>query len=109
MNPVIVFSFNKKEVEAFAVGLNDQDLNDVDDKEAVEEIFNNAIESLAEEDRELPQIREILPMMKKGIGIHHGGLLPIIKEVTEILFQEGLIKVLFSTETFSMGVNMPAR
>ena len=33
LNPVIVFSFSKKEVEAFAVGLNDQDLNDVDDKE----------------------------------------------------------------------------
>jgi ATP-dependent RNA helicase DOB1 len=48
-------------------------------------------------------------MIKKGIGIHHGGLLPIVKEVIEILFQEGLIKVLFSTETFSMGVNMPAR
>lgn len=47
--------------------------------------------------------------MKKGIGIHHGGLLPIIKEVVEILFQEGLIKILFSTETFAMGVNMPAR
>lgn len=41
--------------------------------------------------------------------MHHGGLLPIIKEVIEILFQEGLIKILFSTETFSMGVNMPAR
>ena len=51
----------------------------------------------------------MLPILKRGIGIHHGGLLPIIKEVIEILFQEGLIKILFSTETFSMGVNMPAR
>lgn len=51
----------------------------------------------------------MLPILKKGIGIHHGGLLPIIKEVTELLFQEGWIKILFSTETFSMGVNMPAR
>ena len=109
MTPVIVFSFSKKEVEAFAVGQSNMDLNDINDKDAVEEIFKNAIESLAEEDRELPQIQEILPILKKGIGVHHGGLLPIIKEVVEILFQEGLIKVLFSTETFSMGVNMPAR
>jgi hypothetical protein len=42
-------------------------------------------------------------------GIHHGGLLPILKEVIEILFQEGLLKALFSTETFSMGLNMPAK
>lgn len=49
------------------------------------------------------------PIIKKGIGIHHGGFLPIVKEIIEILFQMGLLKVLFSTETFSMGLNMPAR
>ena len=54
-------------------------------------------------------IGNVLPLLKRGIGIHHGGLLPIIKEITEILFQEGLVKCLFSTETFSMGLNMPAR
>lgn len=51
----------------------------------------------------------ILPLLKRGIGIHHGGLLPILKEVIEILFQESLIKVLFATETFAMGINMPAK
>lgn len=35
----------------------------------------------------------ILPILKRGIGVHHSGLLPILKEVIEILFQEGLIKV----------------
>ena len=39
----------------------------------------------------------------------HTGLLPILKEVIEILFQEGLLKALFATETFSMGLNMPAK
>ncbi|KAG1668857.1 hypothetical protein FOA52_004952 [Chlamydomonas sp. UWO 241] len=48
-------------------------------------------------------------MLKRGIGIHHSGLLPILKEVVEVLFQESLIKVLFATETFAMGLNMPAR
>ena len=41
--------------------------------------------------------------------MHHSGLLPILKETIEILFQEGLIKVLFATETFSIGLNMPAK
>lgn len=51
----------------------------------------------------------IFPLIKSGIGIHHSGLLPILKEVVEILFQEGLIKCLFATETFAMGLNMPAK
>ncbi|KAG5184771.1 P-loop containing nucleoside triphosphate hydrolase protein, partial [Tribonema minus] len=42
-------------------------------------------------------------------GVHHGGLLPILKETVEILFSRGIVKVLFATETFAMGVNMPAR
>ena len=64
---------------------------------------------LSEEDRALPQVENVLPLLKRGIGIHHGGLLPILKETTEILFGEGLIKALFATETFAMGLNMPAR
>ncbi|ETO09327.1 RNA helicase [Reticulomyxa filosa] len=48
-------------------------------------------------------------MLHRGIGIHHAGLLPILKEVVEILFGEGLIKVLVATETFAMGVNFPAK
>lgn len=54
LNPVIVFSFSKKEVEAFAMGLTEIDLNDIDERDVVEEIFERAIESLAEEDRSLP-------------------------------------------------------
>ena len=72
-------------------------------------IFKNAIKTLSEEDAQLPQIQMMLPCLKRGIGIHHGGLLPIVKEVIELLFQEGLLKVLFTTETFSMGINMPAK
>ena len=54
-------------------------------------------------------MQEILPILRRGIGIHHSGLLPIVKELVEILFGESLIKVLFATETFAMGLNMPAR
>ena len=44
--------------------------------------------------------------MKRGIGVHHGGLLPILKEMVEILFSRGLVKILFATETFAMGVSI---
>ena len=54
-------------------------------------------------------MKSVLPLLTRGVGIHHGGLLPIIKETIEILFQEGLLKILFATETFAMGINMPAK
>ncbi|KAI0821075.1 rRNA-processing arch domain-containing protein [Irpex lacteus] len=108
-NPVIVFAFSKRECEGLALSLNKMEVNSTDEQDLVANIFNNAIENLAEADRQLPQITNLLPLLKRGIGIHHGGLLPILKEVIEILFQEGLIKVLFATETFSIGLNMPAK
>ena len=45
----------------------------------------------------------------RGFAIHHSGILPILKELVEIFFQKGYVKFLFATETFAMGVNMPAR
>ena len=48
-------------------------------------------------------------MLKRGIGIHHSGILPILKEVVECCFAKGWVQLLFATETFAMGVNMPAR
>ncbi|GLH11936.1 Superkiller viralicidic activity 2-like 2 [Gryllus bimaculatus] len=92
--PVIIFSFSKKDFE---------------EKKLVDEVFNNAMDVLSEQDRKLPQVENVLPLLRRGIGIHHGGLLPILKETIEILFAEGLIKALFATETFAMGLNMPAR
>ena len=59
----------------------------------MEQVFTNAIDCLSEDDKKLPQVEHVLPLLKRGIGIHHSGLLPILKETTEILFQEGLIKV----------------
>lgn len=47
--------------------------------------------------------------MSRGLGVHHGDLIPIAKEIVEILFSEGLIKVLLATETFAMGLNMPTK
>lgn len=53
----------------------------------IEQVFMNAIEALSDDDRRLPQVETLLPLLKKGVGIHHGGLLPILKEIIEILFQ----------------------
>ncbi|XP_019620532.1 PREDICTED: superkiller viralicidic activity 2-like 2 isoform X2 [Branchiostoma belcheri] len=107
--PVIAFSFSKKECEAYALQMSKLDFNTDEEKKLVEEVFFNAIDCLSDEDKKLPQVEHVLPLLKRGIGIHHGGLLPILKETIEILFSEGLIKALFATETFSMGLNMPAR
>jgi len=108
-SPVIVFSFSKKECEFYALQMAKLDFNSTEEKKLVSEVFQNAMEVLSEEDRKLPQVEQVLPLLKRGIGIHHGGLLPILKETVEILFAEGLIKSLFATETFAMGLNMPAR
>ncbi|KAH8697210.1 putative ATP dependent RNA helicase [Talaromyces proteolyticus] len=109
LNPVIVFSFSKRECEANALNMATLSFNDDSEKEMVSKVFDSAIEMLSEEDRNLPQIQNLLPLLRRGIGVHHSGLLPILKETIEILFQEGLIKVLFATETFSIGLNMPAK
>uniref|UniRef100_A0AAA9SPH6 Exosome RNA helicase MTR4 n=1 Tax=Bos taurus TaxID=9913 RepID=A0AAA9SPH6_BOVIN len=107
--PVIIFSFSKKDCEAYALQMTKLDFNTDEEKKMVEEVFSNAIDCLSDEDKKLPQVENVLPLLKRGIGIHHGGLLPILKETIEILFSEGLIKALFATETFAMGINMPAR
>jgi len=109
LNPVIIFAFSKRECEQLAMQMSKLDFNTEDEAAAVEQVFESAIGALSEDDKKLPQIELILPLLKRGIGIHHGGLLPILKEVIEILFQEGLIKALFATETFSIGLNMPAK
>lgn len=108
-NPVIVFSFSKRECENYALQMSQLAFNDESEKAMVSKVFSSAIEMLSDEDKELPQIQHLLPLLRRGIGIHHSGLLPILKETIEILFQEGLIKVLFATETFSIGLNMPAK
>ena len=109
MQPVIVFSFSKKDCENHAMQMAKLDFTTDDEKASIDEIFTNAMESLSEDDRKLPQVENVLPLLRRGLGIHHGGLLPILKEVIEILFSEGLVKALFATETFAMGLNMPAR
>lgn len=109
LQPVIIFSFSRRDCEALALQMSKLDFNSSREKELVDEVFTNAIDCLSDDDKQLPQVVHLLPLLKRGIGIHHSGLLPILKETIEILFSEGLIKALFATETFALGLNMPAR
>jgi superfamily II RNA helicase len=52
---------------------------------------------------------EMTPLIEHGIAFHHAGILPTLKEVVERLFTEKLLKLIFTTETFALGINMPAR
>ena len=52
---------------------------------------------------------EFLESLTTGVAAHHAGMLPLFKETVEELFQEGLVKVVFATETLSLGINMPAK
>lgn len=107
--PAVVFVFSKRKCEEYADSLSG--INFCSSKEASEihMFIDKAVSRLKREDRELPQIMRMRDMLKRGIGVHHGGLLPIVKEVVEILFSKSLIKVLFATETFAVGLNLPTR
>ena len=106
---VIVFSVGRGECEEYGKFVSKLDFNTPEGAEQVREVYNAALLNLSEEDRQLTAVQAILPLLEAGIGIHHSGLLPVLKELIEILFGESLIKCLFATETFAMGLNMPAR
>ncbi|PNW76952.1 hypothetical protein CHLRE_11g482483v5 [Chlamydomonas reinhardtii] len=109
MLPVAVFCFSKKRCDSAADALSSLDLSSGGEKAAVHGFMERCLGRLKEGDRQLPQILRLRDMMKRGVAVHHAGLLPIMKEVVEMLFCQGYIKVLFCTETFAMGVNAPTR
>ena len=77
-----------------------------------EEIRTTALkytQNIAEEDLEVLGFDDWLTALERGIAAHHAGLLPSFKSAVEELFQKGLIKAVFATETLALGINMPAR
>ncbi|KAA8896400.1 hypothetical protein TRICI_006895 [Trichomonascus ciferrii] len=107
--PVVIFVFSKKRCEENALMLSGLDYCNAKEKSEIHMFIDKAVARLKKEDRELPQIMRVRDLLSRGIGVHHGGLLPIVKEVIEILFAKSLVKVLFATETFAMGLNLPTR
>jgi len=75
----------------------------------VAEIVDAAFSQLSDEDLELPQLAASKALLCAGIGAHHAGALPVVRELSELLFAEGHLKLLCATETLAMGVNLPAR
>ncbi|KAM5469112.1 Antiviral helicase ski2 [Microsporum audouinii] len=109
MLPACIFVFSKKRCGENADSLSNQDFCTASDKSAIHMIVEKSLTRLRAEDRDLPQIRKVRELLSRGVGVHHGGLLPIVKEIVEILFAKGLVKILFATETFAMGLNLPTR
>ncbi|KAN0089271.1 antiviral helicase [Hyaloscypha variabilis] len=107
--PACIFVFSKKRCEENADALSNQDFCTATEKSAIHMIIEKSIARLKPEDRILPQIVRLRDLLGRGIAVHHGGLLPIVKEVVEMLFAQTLVKVLFATETFAMGLNLPTR
>lgn len=107
--PVVVFTFSRSRCEQNAGALTTIDLCSASERSEIQTYYNKCLSRLRGGDRQLPQVLHMLDLLKRGIGIHHSGILPILKEVVEMLFSRGLVKILFATETFAMGVNMPAR
>ena len=106
--PALFFVFSRKECERLAKSLHISLVN-ADEIGEIDKIFNYELRNYKHTYENSPQYHLIHKLILKGIAFHHSGLIPILKEVIEILFGKGLIKVLFATETFAVGVNMPTK
>ncbi|XP_019620739.1 PREDICTED: helicase SKI2W-like [Branchiostoma belcheri] len=107
--PVVAFTFSKRRCDDNAAMLTSIDLTTAAEKSEIHLFIQKSLHRLKGPDRDLPQVKHLQELLKRGLAVHHSGILPILKEVVEMLFSRGLVKFLFATETFAMGVNMPAR
>lgn len=109
--PAIYFLFSRNDCQAYAERLAVMRPNLVTPRQVdlIEQTINAVLAGMREEDRELAQVQTITSLARKGIGFHHAGLLPILKQLVEILFARGLMEVVFATDTLALGINMPAR
>ena len=109
--PAIYFLFSRNDCQAFAERLAVMRPNLVTDAQLprIEGAIQTFLAALRPEDHALEQVRVIVDLARKGIGYHHAGLLPVLKQLVEVLFTRGLMQVVFATDTLALGVNMPAR
>ncbi len=110
--PAIYFLFSRRDCERYAEFCANLRLDFVANDAARAEI-ERAIEAhlgqMSPEDRQLGQVQLVARLARHGLGFHHAGLLPILKQLVEQLFGRGLMQVVFATDTLALGVNMPAR
>lgn len=105
--PCLYFIFSRKDCEARARENQPRQLLSPEERDRMRELVDGLLERYqVQDDLIAGEVRELA---LHGIAFHHAGMLPTLKEIVERLFTSGLIKLLFATETFAVGVNMPAR
>lgn len=109
--PAIVFIFSRAQCED-AVNACIRDgivLTDPEEEARIIQIINDKTTDLTSDDRIALRYDDFLEQAGAGISCHHAGMIPMFKEAIEQCFIEGLVKVVFATETLAVGINMPAR
>ncbi|HEY3842643.1 MAG TPA: DEAD/DEAH box helicase [Acidimicrobiales bacterium] len=111
MLPAIVFIFSRAACDDAVrqVVRDGVRLTDRDERAAIRLIAERRVESLSDEDLGVLGYDEWLEGLAAGVAAHHAGLVPVFRETVEECFAAGLLKVVFATETLSLGINMPAR
>ncbi|MDD4013403.1 MAG: DEAD/DEAH box helicase, partial [Candidatus Omnitrophica bacterium] len=105
--PCICFAFGRRRCEYLAEEMTHFDLLMPGEKNDIVRLYDALLDRF---DLAGERSAEIMrPLVKRGIAFHHAGMLPTLKEVIERLFTSRLLKVIFTTETFALGINMPAR
>jgi superfamily II RNA helicase len=105
--PCIYFVFARRRCEELAYLANKLSFVTKSEKVKLENMWNELIEKYNLKDDRLT--KNLTPLIKNGIAYHHAGMLPTLKDAVERLFTSKLIKLIFTTETFALGINMPAR
>ncbi len=105
--PCLYFSFSRRRCEELAEEVGYFNFLNNEEQNKMINLFNELVKKF--DISSSPHVNYLYPLIKKGIAYHHAGLLPTLKEIVEQLFTTGLIKLIFTTETFALGINMPAR
>lgn len=106
--PALFFVFSRKSCENYAA-LMTGSLLDSSDAAAATHIIDFHLSRHRAVLEKSPQYHTVRGLLTRGIAFHHSGLQPLLKEIVEILFTRGFVRVLFATETFSVGLNMPTK
>ena len=106
--PALFFVFSRKQCEQYASKIEGNLLSERESAD-VTNIVRFHLSRHRKELENVHQYHAILGLLQKGVAFHHSGLLPLLKEIVEVLFSRGLVKVLFATETFAVGINMPTK
>ncbi|MDK8363255.1 MULTISPECIES: RNA helicase [unclassified Corynebacterium] len=111
MLPAIVFIFSRAGCDGalYQCLRSRKELTTEEERARAAEIIDAGVEGIPEEDLKVLNYRQLRSAWLRGFASHHAGLLPAFKHIVEQLFVEGLVRVVFATETLALGINMPAR